>query len=211
MELAAQTPPSIRLISVSFSACPLFLQPFQISFSLKKLIDPEILCWHSSVNINIHRSSWFETHPYQLGKMILTRRIRADADANTMSTWTAAPPSYINYRHLTSHGETSSNLFYAILILRSIIVARCAITGLKRLFKATSWIRTQIKGKRDVQAQSQEQESRWQGRPQPLCWKGTDYSRYLTHASCPRGRVSVVRPSSLIFGIVFRLPPLIGM
>ena len=48
---------------------------------------------------------------------------------------------------LTSHGEITSDLFYAILIPRSLMVARCAITGLPRIFKLTSWVRTQIDGK----------------------------------------------------------------
>jgi hypothetical protein len=48
---------------------------------------------------------------------------------------------------LTSHGEIAPDLFYAILIPRSLMVARCAITGLPRIFKLTSWVRTQMDGK----------------------------------------------------------------
>ena len=48
---------------------------------------------------------------------------------------------------LTSHGEITFDLFYAILIPRSLMVARCAITGLPRIFKLTSWVRTQVEGK----------------------------------------------------------------
>ena len=48
----------------------------------------------------------------------------------------------------TSHGEITSDLFYAILIPRSLMpVARCAIAGLPRIFKLTSWVRTHIDGK----------------------------------------------------------------
>jgi len=48
---------------------------------------------------------------------------------------------------LTSHREITFDLFYAILVPRSLMVARCAITGLQRIFKLTSWVRTQIEGK----------------------------------------------------------------
>jgi hypothetical protein len=48
---------------------------------------------------------------------------------------------------LASHGEIAPDLFYAILIPRSLMVARCAITGLPRIFKLTSWVRTQMDGK----------------------------------------------------------------
>ncbi|KAJ6565102.1 hypothetical protein B0H10DRAFT_1096922 [Mycena sp. CBHHK59/15] len=47
---------------------------------------------------------------------------------------------------LTSHGEISFELLYAILVPRSLIVARCAMTGLQRLFKLTSFTRTSVEG-----------------------------------------------------------------
>jgi hypothetical protein len=43
---------------------------------------------------------------------------------------------------LISHGDITSDLVYAILIPRSLLVMRCAITGLPRIFKLTSWVRT---------------------------------------------------------------------
>ena len=42
---------------------------------------------------------------------------------------------------LISHSEITFDLIYAILIPRSIMVARCAITGLPRLFELISWQR----------------------------------------------------------------------
>jgi hypothetical protein len=48
---------------------------------------------------------------------------------------------------LISHSEITFALLYAILIPRSIMVARCAITGLPRLFRLMSWQRTGIEGR----------------------------------------------------------------
>jgi hypothetical protein len=45
---------------------------------------------------------------------------------------------------LTSHREITSDLFYAILIPLSLMVARCAITGLPRIFKLTSLIKHNV-------------------------------------------------------------------
>ncbi|KAF9482979.1 P-loop containing nucleoside triphosphate hydrolase protein [Pholiota conissans] len=49
--------------------------------------------------------------------------------------------------HLTSHGEITFDLLYAILVPRSVLVGRCAITGLPRLFHLASWTRTSVEGK----------------------------------------------------------------
>ena len=48
---------------------------------------------------------------------------------------------------LTSHGEITFDLLYAILVPRSLMVTKCAITGLPRLFELTSWTRTTIDSK----------------------------------------------------------------
>jgi Domain of unknown function (DUF7025) len=48
---------------------------------------------------------------------------------------------------LTSHNEITFDLLYALLVPRSIFVARCAITGLPRLFKLESFTRTQVDGR----------------------------------------------------------------
>ncbi|KAF8956224.1 P-loop containing nucleoside triphosphate hydrolase protein [Flammula alnicola] len=48
---------------------------------------------------------------------------------------------------LTSHGEITFDLLYSILVPRSLMVARCAITGLPRLFQLASWMRTSVEGK----------------------------------------------------------------
>ncbi|KAF8797499.1 P-loop containing nucleoside triphosphate hydrolase protein [Phlegmacium glaucopus] len=47
---------------------------------------------------------------------------------------------------LVSHSEITFDLIHAILIPRSIMVARCVITGLPRLFRLTDWKRTCIDG-----------------------------------------------------------------
>ncbi|KAF9456240.1 hypothetical protein BDZ94DRAFT_1350405 [Collybia nuda] len=50
-------------------------------------------------------------------------------------------------KRLTSHSEITFERLYAILIPRTIFVARCAITGLPRLFKLMSFQRTSADGK----------------------------------------------------------------
>ena len=47
---------------------------------------------------------------------------------------------------LLSHSEITFDLIYAILIPHSIMVTRCAITGLPRLFELISWQRICING-----------------------------------------------------------------
>jgi len=48
---------------------------------------------------------------------------------------------------LTSHGEITFDTLYAILVPKSLMVTRCAITGLPRLFELVSWVRTALEGK----------------------------------------------------------------
>ncbi|CAA7269692.1 unnamed protein product [Cyclocybe aegerita] len=48
---------------------------------------------------------------------------------------------------LTSHGEITFALLYAILVPRSLMVARCSVTGLPRLFQLASWVRVALDGK----------------------------------------------------------------
>ncbi|KAJ7633647.1 hypothetical protein DFH06DRAFT_1437667 [Mycena polygramma] len=47
---------------------------------------------------------------------------------------------------LTAHGEITWDLLYAILVPRTLIVARCAVTGLERLFLLASATRTALDG-----------------------------------------------------------------
>lgn len=49
--------------------------------------------------------------------------------------------------HLTSHGEITFDLLSAILVPRSVMVGRCSITGLPRLFQLASWTRATVEGK----------------------------------------------------------------
>ncbi|KAJ6566537.1 P-loop containing nucleoside triphosphate hydrolase protein [Mycena capillaripes] len=47
---------------------------------------------------------------------------------------------------LTAHGEITFDLLYAILVPRTLVVARCAVTGLERLFQLQYFTRTAIDG-----------------------------------------------------------------
>ncbi|KAJ6473510.1 P-loop containing nucleoside triphosphate hydrolase protein [Mycena vulgaris] len=47
---------------------------------------------------------------------------------------------------LTAHGEITFELLYAILVPRTLIVARCAVTGLERLFQLAYFMRTSVDG-----------------------------------------------------------------
>ncbi|KAF9527921.1 P-loop containing nucleoside triphosphate hydrolase protein [Crepidotus variabilis] len=49
--------------------------------------------------------------------------------------------------HLTSHGEITFDLLYAILVPRQLMVAKCILTGLPRLFELASWTRVAAEGK----------------------------------------------------------------
>lgn len=59
-----------------------------------------------------------------------------------------------DYRHtlakierLTSHGEITFDLLYAILLPGQLMVAKCAITNLPRLFELVSWTKGVADGK----------------------------------------------------------------
>ncbi|KAJ7451970.1 P-loop containing nucleoside triphosphate hydrolase protein [Mycena latifolia] len=47
---------------------------------------------------------------------------------------------------LTAHGEITFDLLYAILVPRTLVVARCAVTGLERLFQLQHVTRTAVEG-----------------------------------------------------------------
>jgi hypothetical protein len=49
-------------------------------------------------------------------------------------------------KNLTSHGEISWDLLYALLVPRSIFIAHCAVTGEPRAFKLNSFARTAVDG-----------------------------------------------------------------
>lgn len=51
------------------------------------------------------------------------------------------------FNRLTSHGEITFDLLYAILVPGELMVATCAMTGLPRLFELVSWTRVSIDGK----------------------------------------------------------------
>ena len=50
-------------------------------------------------------------------------------------------------KRLTSHNEITFNLLYALFVPRSLLVARCAVTGLPRLFKLVSFTKAAIDGR----------------------------------------------------------------
>jgi hypothetical protein len=45
---------------------------------------------------------------------------------------------------LTAHGEITFDLLYSVFVPRTLVVARCAITGLERLFELQSFTRTHV-------------------------------------------------------------------
>ncbi|KAJ7464897.1 hypothetical protein B0H11DRAFT_1814831 [Mycena galericulata] len=47
---------------------------------------------------------------------------------------------------LTAHGEITFDLLYAIFVPRTLVVARCAVTGLERLFQLQYFTRTAVDG-----------------------------------------------------------------
>ncbi|KAF7354269.1 AAA domain-containing protein [Mycena venus] len=51
-----------------------------------------------------------------------------------------------NISRLTAHNEITFDLLYAILVPRTLVVARCAVTGLERLFQLQFFTRTTVEG-----------------------------------------------------------------
>ncbi|KAJ7062733.1 hypothetical protein C8F01DRAFT_1135061 [Mycena amicta] len=82
------------------------------------------------------------------------RKTRTEQENNIMSSVTTLL-SFLatDYRstlaqiaRLTAHGEITYDLLYAILVPRTLIVARCAVTGLERLFRLESFTHTAVEG-----------------------------------------------------------------
>jgi hypothetical protein len=89
------------------------------------------------------------------GAALQAKKCRTDEESHMLSSVNLLTSTIASdYCHtlaklerLTSHGEITFDLLYAILVPRSLMVTHCAITGLPRLFQLTSWNRTQIEGK----------------------------------------------------------------
>ncbi|KAJ7048837.1 hypothetical protein C8F01DRAFT_1379376 [Mycena amicta] len=104
-------------------------------------MEPEIfLTWHQSF--------------VQYRDALAARKSRTEQENNIMSSVTTLL-SFLatDYRstlaqiaRLTAHGEITFDLLYAILVPRTLIVARCAVTGLERLFRLESFTRTAVEG-----------------------------------------------------------------
>lgn len=92
---------------------------------------------------------------YDYRDALAAKKARSESDAHLissvdllLSTLAADYRTTIaTIKQLTSHSEISFGLLYAIFVPRSLIVARCGITGLPRIFKLVSFTRTSIDGK----------------------------------------------------------------
>lgn len=71
-------------------------------------------------------------------KSLLETYTHSSVDLLISSLSTDYRSTLANVSKLTSHGEITFDLLYAILVPRSIIVTTCAVTGLPRLFKLIS-------------------------------------------------------------------------
>ncbi|KAF7323754.1 AAA domain-containing protein [Mycena kentingensis (nom. inval.)] len=85
---------------------------------------------------------------------LVSRKSRTEQETNVLSSvntllsFLAADfrSTLAQIARLTAHGEITFDLLYAILVPRTLIVARCAVTGLERLFRLESFTRTCVEG-----------------------------------------------------------------
>ncbi|KAJ7615508.1 hypothetical protein FB45DRAFT_244515 [Roridomyces roridus] len=85
---------------------------------------------------------------------LAARKTRSDLESNILSSVnTLLNFLYTDYRstittieRLTAHAEITWDLLYAIFVPRSLLVARCAVTGLERLFELQYFMRTSVDG-----------------------------------------------------------------
>ncbi|KAJ7264526.1 P-loop containing nucleoside triphosphate hydrolase protein [Mycena haematopus] len=85
---------------------------------------------------------------------LVSRKRRTEQEANVLSSVNLLL-SFLSadYRttiatidRLTAHNEITFDLLYAILVPRTLVVARCAVTGLERLFQLQYFTRTSVEG-----------------------------------------------------------------
>ncbi|KAJ7766171.1 hypothetical protein B0H16DRAFT_1523250 [Mycena metata] len=85
---------------------------------------------------------------------LIARKRRTEQESNILSSVnlllsflaTDYRTTIATVARLTSHGEITFDLLYAILVPRTLIVARCAVTGLERLFQLQYFTRTMVQG-----------------------------------------------------------------
>ncbi|KAJ7894836.1 P-loop containing nucleoside triphosphate hydrolase protein [Mycena olivaceomarginata] len=77
-----------------------------------------------------------------------SRRRHILSSVNTLLTFLAADyrTTIGTIERLTAHNEITFDLLYAILVPRTLVVARCAVTGLERLFQLQHFTRTSLDG-----------------------------------------------------------------
>ncbi|KAF8148667.1 P-loop containing nucleoside triphosphate hydrolase protein [Crassisporium funariophilum] len=150
----------VRTIPRTENAEPTFKVVIKSEYILKACKDviqswPGI-SWNSDP-LELDPEIFITFHPrfLEYGAALQAKKSRSEEDThmiNSVNLLTSTIAS--DYRvtlatiqRLTSHSEITFELLFAILVPRSLMVARCAITGLPRLFKMTSWNRTVIEGK----------------------------------------------------------------
>jgi hypothetical protein len=113
------------------------------------------ISWHSDpLELDPELLIAFHPHFLAYAESLQQKKRRSEEDTHTLNSVNLLNSTIADdYRvtlatinRLISHCEITYNFIYAILIPRSIMVARCAITGLPRLFRLTSWQRVCIDG-----------------------------------------------------------------
>ncbi|KAJ7187839.1 hypothetical protein C8R46DRAFT_878031 [Mycena filopes] len=97
--------------------------------------------------------TWLQSfHSYR--DALIARKRRTEQENNILSSVnlllsflaTDYRSTISTIERLTAHGEITFELLYAILVPRTLIVARCAVTGLERLFQLQYFTRTTVEG-----------------------------------------------------------------
>lgn len=129
---------------VSWNSDPLEVRPRVVARRLPLTLpqlEPEIfLTWLESFN--------------EYRDALIARKRRTEQESNILSSVnlllsflaTDYRTTIATVARLTSHGEITFDLLYAILVPRTLIVARCAVTGLERLFQLQYFTRTMVQG-----------------------------------------------------------------
>ncbi|KAF7304528.1 AAA domain-containing protein [Mycena chlorophos] len=138
--------PTFKLVIKSeyiLKACQDVIQTWPgVSWNAEPLeLEPEIfLTWHQSF-IDYRDNLAAKKTRTEQEKHILS-------SVNTLLSFLATDyrSTLAQIARLTSHGETTFDLLYSILVPRTLVVARCAVTGLERLFRLESFTRTAVEG-----------------------------------------------------------------
>ncbi|KAF7296934.1 AAA domain-containing protein [Mycena indigotica] len=97
--------------------------------------------------------TWYQSF-IEYRDALAARKARTEQETNIMSSVTTLlsflatdfRSTLAQISRLTAHNEITFDLLYAILVPRTLIVARCAVTGLERLFRLESFTRTAVEG-----------------------------------------------------------------